>query len=107
MWKLGECMRCRLIEEEVHLEWIERLPSLDEMPRETGEVWPLLTVETEANGDSKGTNERVLSFLGRSIGLVVNPMGLKYLNSLMRIRDPGWQKNSDPGTEIYIWDPHH
>ncbi len=26
--------------------------------RETGEGWPLLTVETEANGDSKSTNER-------------------------------------------------
>jgi hypothetical protein len=25
--------------------------------------------------------------------------GLKYLNSLMRIRDPEW-KNSDPGSEI-------
>jgi hypothetical protein len=26
--------------------------------RETKERWPLLTVETEVNGDSKGTNER-------------------------------------------------
>jgi hypothetical protein len=32
--------------------------------------------------------------------------GLKYLNSLMRIRDPGWkiqirdEKNSDPGSGI-------
>ena len=85
-------MHCRLPVDEVHLEWIERLPSFDEMPRETREVWPLLTVETEANGDSKGTNERFLSFLGRFIGLVVNSMGLKYLNSLMRIRDPGWKK---------------
>jgi hypothetical protein len=32
--------------------------------------WPLLTVETEANGDSKSTNERG-SFLGWFVGLVV------------------------------------
>jgi hypothetical protein len=68
MWRLDEYMRCRLIEEDVHLEWIERLPSLDEMPRETREGWPLLTVETEVNGDSKSTNERVL-FLVSSLGL--------------------------------------
>ncbi len=29
-------------------------------------------------------------------------LGLKYLNSLMRIHDPGW-KNSDPGWKN--WDP--
>jgi hypothetical protein len=28
------------------------------VPRETREGWPLLTVETEVNGDSKRTNER-------------------------------------------------
>ncbi len=28
--------------------------------RETREGWPLLTVETEVNGDSKSTNKRVL-----------------------------------------------
>ncbi len=28
------------------------------MDRETREGWPLLTVETEKNGDSKSTNER-------------------------------------------------
>jgi hypothetical protein len=27
-------------------------------PRETREGWPLLTVETEVNGDSKRTNKR-------------------------------------------------
>jgi hypothetical protein len=40
--------------------------------------------------------------------------GLKYLNSLMRIRDPGWKKvgsgirdgkKSDPGSGINIPDP--
>jgi hypothetical protein len=31
--------------------------------RETGEGWPLLTVETEANGDSKSTNEGGLSLV--------------------------------------------
>jgi hypothetical protein len=43
-------------------------------------------------------------------------LGLKYLNSLMRIRDPGWKqfgsgirdgKKSDPGSEINIPDPQH
>jgi len=42
--------------------------------------------------------------------------GLKYLNSLMRIRDPGWEqfgsgirdgKKSDPGSGINIPDPQH
>jgi hypothetical protein len=31
--------------------------------RDTREGWPLLTVETEANGDSTSTYERVLSWL--------------------------------------------
>ncbi len=43
-------------------------------------------------------------------------LGLKYLNSLMRIRDPGWRqfgsgiregKKSDPGSGINIPDPPH
>ncbi len=43
-------------------------------------------------------------------------LGLKYLNSLMRIRDPGWRqfgsgirdgKMSDPGSGINIPDPPH
>jgi hypothetical protein len=43
-------------------------------------------------------------------------LGLKYLNSLMRIRDPGWRqfgsgirngKKSDPGSVINIPDPPH
>jgi hypothetical protein len=43
-------------------------------------------------------------------------LGLKYLNSLMRIRDPGWRqfgsgirdgKKSDPGSGINIPDPQH
>jgi hypothetical protein len=37
--------------------------------RETREEWPLLSVETEANGDSKRTNERGLSFLVWFVGL--------------------------------------
>jgi hypothetical protein len=36
--------------------------------RKTKEGWPLLTVETEVNGDSKSINERVPSLLG-SLGL--------------------------------------
>ncbi len=34
--------------------------------RETAEGWPLLTVETAVNGDSKSTNERCPSFVGSS-----------------------------------------
>ncbi len=34
------------------------------VPRETRERWPLLTVETEVNGDSKSTNERCPSLVG-------------------------------------------
>jgi hypothetical protein len=37
---------------------------------ETREGWPLLIVETELNGDSKGT-KREGSFLGWFVGLVV------------------------------------
>jgi hypothetical protein len=46
-----------------------------------------------------------------------NFFGLKYLNSLMRIRDPGWKKfgfwirdgkkKSDPGAGKNIPDPQH
>jgi hypothetical protein len=43
-----------------------------------------------------------------------NFFGLKYLNSLMRIQGPGWEKirirdgkNSDPGSGINIPDPQH
>jgi len=38
--------------------------------RETREGWPLLTVETEVNGDSESTNER-----GPSL---VDPLGFSY-----------------------------
>jgi hypothetical protein len=38
--------------------------------RETREGWPLLTVETDVNGDSKSTNEK-RSILGWFVGLVV------------------------------------
>ncbi len=33
------------------------------VPRETREGWPLLTVETEVNGDSKSANEKDLPWL--------------------------------------------
>ncbi len=36
--------------------------------RETTEGWPLLTVETEVNGDSKRTNESCLFLVG-SLGI--------------------------------------
>jgi hypothetical protein len=50
----------------------------------------------------------------RNIFLVF--FGLKYLNSLMRIRDPGWRhfgsgirngKKLDPGSGINLPDPQH
>ncbi len=41
--------------------------------RETIEGWPLLTVETEANGDSKRTNERNLFLVGSSSKLGRQP----------------------------------
>jgi hypothetical protein len=41
-----------------------------------------------------------------SESLETNFLGLKYFNSLMQIRDPGWKKNSDPGWKI-IPDPQH
>ncbi len=34
------------------------------IPKETREGWPLLTVETEVNGDSKRTNEKGPFFVG-------------------------------------------
>jgi hypothetical protein len=37
-------------------------------PKETRDGWPLLSVETEVNGDSKSSNEK---FLVRFIGLVL------------------------------------
>jgi hypothetical protein len=40
---------------------IENFPVL---ARETGEWWPLLTVETEMNGDSRSKNERGPSLVG-------------------------------------------
>ncbi len=40
------------------------------IPRETREGWPLLTVETEKNGNAKSTNKRGPSF-GWFVGLVV------------------------------------
>jgi hypothetical protein len=43
-------------------------PVFREVTRETRKEWPLLTVETEANGDSKCTNERGPSLVG-SLGL--------------------------------------
>jgi hypothetical protein len=39
------------------------------LPRETREGWPLLTIETEVNGDSKSTNERG-TFLVGSLALL-------------------------------------
>jgi hypothetical protein len=68
------------------------------------------------------------SGIGKKIRIRNNPdhtsesletiFGLKYVNSLMRIRDPGWkkfgswiwdwdEKNSDPGSGINILDPQH
>ncbi len=40
------------------------LSSNQTRPRESREGWPLLTVETEVNGESKSTNERGPSLVG-------------------------------------------
>jgi hypothetical protein len=40
-----------------------RLPAKRVKSRETREGWPLLTVKTELNGDSKRTNDRGLPWL--------------------------------------------
>ncbi len=40
------------------------------LTRETREGWPLVTVETEVNGDSKSTTKRG-PFLGWLVGLVL------------------------------------
>ncbi len=45
--------------------WCTQLHS---MPKETREGWPLLTIETKGNGDSKSTNQRGPSLVG-SLGL--------------------------------------
>jgi|688.fasta_scaffold460044_2 hypothetical protein len=73
------------------------------MIRETREGWPLLTVKTEANGDSKSTNERgpssvtVIGFLMPVqaifvlLAAVVGPvrniffLSVHYLNSFLPI----------------------
>jgi hypothetical protein len=44
------------------------------MARENRDRWPLLTVETEVNGDSKSTNERNPSLVG-SLGLSYDTRG--------------------------------
>jgi hypothetical protein len=38
--------------------WRQYLLQVSALPRETIEWWPLLTVESEVNGDSKSTTER-------------------------------------------------
>jgi hypothetical protein len=43
-----------------------------DITREIREGWPLLIVETEANGDSKSTNERAPSLVG-SLGSSSRP----------------------------------
>jgi hypothetical protein len=40
-------------------------------PRETREGWPLLNIETEVNGDSKGTTESGPFLVVSLVGLVV------------------------------------
>jgi hypothetical protein len=48
--------------------WIERVCTKKDETRETREGLPLLTVETEVNGDSKRTNEMGYFLVG-SLGL--------------------------------------
>jgi hypothetical protein len=52
------------------------------MIRETREEWPLLIFKTEANGDSKSTNERSSSSV-TVIGLVMPLQEIFYLPLLL------------------------
>ncbi len=59
------------------------------------EMWPLLTVETEVNGESKITNERGTSLVG-SLGLsvlaaLVGPIQKKNFNSFVLIAQQAGQ----------------
>ena len=50
---------------------------------ETREWWPLLTVETEVNGDSKSTNEWDPYLVGWFVGLVVQVQEIFFLPWLL------------------------
>jgi hypothetical protein len=47
------------------------------------EGWPLLTVEIEANGDSKSTNEKGSSFLGWFVRLLTPVQEIFFLPWLL------------------------
>ncbi len=64
--------------------------------RETREGWPLLTIETEVNGDSKRTNERG-SFLAGSFG-----MSCRYKRFLFCLGCPG-----QPSTKYFFLTVHY
>jgi hypothetical protein len=71
--------------------WVaERLESM--ALRESMEGWPLLTLETEANGDSKSTNERGPSFAAL-VGLVQNIffLAIHYFNAFVPIAQQAGQ----------------
>jgi hypothetical protein len=55
--------------------------------RETKEGWPLLTVETEVNGDSKRTNERGPSLVG-SLNCLVMPLPRDFYPALAALGGP-------------------
>ncbi len=58
--------------------------------RETREGWPLLTFETELNGDSKSTNERGPSLVGWFIGLVTEYIFLQEMKQGLCIYPLSW-----------------
>jgi hypothetical protein len=83
-------------------------PAKEGNPRETREGWPLLTAETEVNGDSKSTNEGVLPcwFVGLvvpvqeilfNLGDLVSPvhnifsLAVHNFNSFVNIAQPAWE----------------
>jgi hypothetical protein len=49
---------CVATKRTVYINLLRVMPFISSNNRETREGWPLLTVENEANGDSKSTNDR-------------------------------------------------
>jgi hypothetical protein len=74
--------------------------------REPREGWPLLTNETEVNGDSKSTNERGPSLVGSTEYTELQPL-LSGVHSVMRVKSvlAGEGVGCTPTPSHYIY-PH-
>jgi hypothetical protein len=79
--------------------------------RETRKGWPMLTVETEVNGDSKSTNERGPSLVGSfnfcsALAALVGPvqnilfLAIHYFNSFFPIAQQAGQAVSRAGSPV-------